>query len=199
MTHHIDAIRDDLAFMRGLASADEPGASRKGGVLLTAAGIIFGAASLVAWRAASGALPAAAVVWVWPVATGVYIGVLASTLVLFERSQGVRDRAAGVAWAGVGGAIFAILLGLQAAAATAHSPVVLAAIPTVVLALYGAGWTVAAAMSGRRWKAATAFASYAAAVAIGFLVASPSVFLAYAAALLLLAAAPGVFILLRRG
>ena len=198
MTDRIDAIRDDLAFMRGLAAV-EPGASRKGGAILSAAGLIFGAASLVNWRAASGDVPTAAANWSWLIATGAFMGVLVTALVVFKRSEGVRERASGTAWSGVGGALFSIFLGLAAAASSLHSTVVFAAVPTVVLALYGAAWTVASAMSGRRWQAAVALGCYSAATALGFLVGSPSVFLAYAAALLLLATAPGLVLLTRRG
>ena len=198
MTDRIDTIRDDLAFIRSLAVA-EPGGSRKGGVILAAAGLIFGAASLVNWRAASGALPVSMADWSWLIATGAFIGVLVTTLVVFKPSEGVRERASGMAWSGVGGALFSIFLGLNAAASVLHSTVVFAAVPTVVLALYGAAWTVASAMSGRRWQAAVALACYSAATALGFLVASPAVFLAYAVALLLLATAPGLVMLARRG
>ncbi len=198
MTDHIAAIRDDLAFMRGLAEVEEPRASRKAGVILSAAGVIFGGASLVAWRAASGALPAGVLAWAWLVATGLFVGVLVTTLIVFGRSRGVRDRATGMAWSGVGGALFAIFLGLYAAATATGGSAVFAAVPTVVLALYGAGWTVASTMSGRRWQAAVALGCYSAAAAIGFLAASAAVFLAYAAALLLLVAAPGLVLLARR-
>jgi hypothetical protein len=90
------------------------------------------------------------------------------------------------------------MLGFGTASAQLHNPGLFAATPMVILALYGAGWTVAATVSGRPWMKAVALGGYVAAVAIGFLVTSPLIFLVYAIALLLLATAPGVALMQRK-
>lgn len=197
MTDRIDAIRDDLAFMRAVSADSEPAQSRKGGLILLTAGLVFGAASLAAWCGATGRLPFAAVQGVWFIAMAVFFVALVAVLTLGPRSQGVRDRATGMAWAAMGGAIFTTVIGFQVAANVLRSPQVFAGLPTLIVALYGAGWTVSGAMSGQRWRVAVALGGYVAAVLLAFLVASPVLYLAYALALFALAAVPGL-VLLRR-
>jgi hypothetical protein len=103
-----------------------------------------------------------------------------------------------MAWTAMGWAIFAIMSGFGVASTQLHSPELFAGAPMVILALYGAGWTVAATVSGRLWMKGVALGGYVGAVAIGFLVTSPAIFLVYAAALLLLTAAPGVALMRRK-
>jgi Na+/melibiose symporter-like transporter len=66
-----------------------------------------------------------------------------------------------------------------------------------VLAVYGLGWTVASAMAGKRWLFWVGMASFAAAVALGFLANTENLYLGYAAALVLLVSLPG-YLLLRQ-
>ena len=195
----MQTIRDDLAFMRGVSAAADPGQTRKGGLILLSAGVIFGAASLAAWGGATGQLPFAVVRWVWLAAMVAFFAVLAGILTVGPRSQGVRDRATGAAWAAVGGVIFTAVIGFEVAAQVLRSTAVFAGLPTLIIALYGAGWTVSGAMSGRRWRIAVALGGYVAAVVLAFLVASPAIYLAYAAVLVGLTAVPGLVLLRGRG
>jgi hypothetical protein len=64
--------------------------------------------------------------------------------------------------------------------------------PSIVLVLYGAAWWVAASVSRLAWIRAVAAASFAAAIALGLLIGSTWVWLAYAAALILLTMVPGL-------
>ncbi len=198
MTDHIQAIRDDLAFMREMTVGDEAAASRKAGAILTTAGVVFAAASVSAWAASASLAPLWIMAWVWPASVVIFLAALAVILSRGARAQGVRDRTAGMAWTAIGWAIFAIMLGFTAASYQLHSSVLFAGTPMVILALYGAGWTVAATVSGRRWMGGVALGGYVGAIAIGFLVTNPVIFLVYAAALLLLTAAPGVALLRRQ-
>ena len=191
----LQTIRDDLAFMRGVSADADPVQTRKGGLILVAAGAIFGAASVAAWGGATGQLPLAVVRWVWLAAMAVFFVVLAAILTTGPKSQGVRDRATGVAWAAMGGVIFTAVVGFEVAAQVLRSPTVFAGLPTLIVALYGAGWTVSGAMSGRRWRIGMALAGYTAAVVLAFLVASPAIYLAYAAVLVGLTTVPGLVLL----
>jgi len=198
MTDQMQAIRDDLAFMREMSVSDEAAAARKTGAILAIGGVVFAAASVAAWAALAGLAPAWIVTWVWPGAMLVFFAPLAVILSRGARARGVRDRTVAMAWTGMGWAIIAIMLGFGAASVQLHNPELFAATPMVILALYGAGWTVAATVSGRPWMKAVALGGYVAAVAIGFLVTSPLIFLVYAIALLLLATAPGVALMQRK-
>jgi hypothetical protein len=57
------------------------------------------------------------------------------------------------------------------------------------------GWSVAAAMSGKRWLWATAIGSYLACLLAAWYSVSTSVYLVYAAALVLLAVLPGLLLM----
>jgi hypothetical protein len=64
-------------------------------------------------------------------------------------------------------------------------------IPSMILALYGAAWMVAAAVSRARWAAVASAGSYAAALGSAWLCTTNAAYLWYAAALFLLLALPG--------
>jgi hypothetical protein len=198
MTDQMQAIRDDLAFMREMTVSDEAATARKSGVILTVAGFVFAGASVLAWATTVSLAPAWTMTWVWPASMVIFCAVLILVLSRGPQARGVRDRTLGIAWAAIGWAIFAIMAGFAVASLQLHSAQLMSGAPTVILALYGAAWTVAATLSGRLWMKGVALGGYVAAVAIGFLVTSPLIFLVYAAALLLLTAAPGVVLMRRK-
>jgi hypothetical protein len=198
MTDQMQAIRDDLAFMREMSVSDEAATARKTGALLTAGGCIYAAASVEAWAASISLAPAWGQIWVWPGATLVFWAALGVILNRSPKARGVRDRTAGMVWCAVGWGVCAIEAGFWAASSTLHSYEIFVGTPTVILALYGAGWTVVATVSGRRWMWWVALGAYLGAIAIGFMVTNPLIFLAYAAALLLLIAAPGLVLMRRK-
>ena len=193
----IQGIRDDLAYMRGLAD-DGRQPSRRGGVILAAGGFAYGAASLTAWLQYTGGLPGGvAAAWIpWGAATVVFYAVLFPQLAVLKRAAGRSSTApatlSGLAWSAIGAAMFSLILAAVAANVTTRSTLVWALIPSVFLALYGTGWTVAASASGRGWMRNLGLASFASSVAIAFLAATPAVWLAYAAALVLLGGVPGL-------
>jgi hypothetical protein len=67
--------------------------------------------------------------------------------------------------------------------------------PSIVLALYGAAWSVAAAMSRATWLKFVAVASFVGAILMAVLMGSLWIWLAYAAALYLLAMVPGLVLM----
>jgi hypothetical protein len=198
MTDQMQAIRDDLAFMREMTVSDEAATARKSGLILTTAGVVFAGASVLAWATTVSLTPAWTMAWVWPASMVIFCAVLFVILSRGPQARGVRDRTLGIAWAAIGWAIFAIMMGFAVASIQLHNAQLMAGAPTVILALYGAAWTVAATLSGRLWMKVVALGGYVAAVAIAFMVTSPLIFLAYAAALLLLTAAPGVVLMRRK-
>ena len=100
---------------------------------------------------------------------------------------------AGVFWsryrrnrAAVAGAIV-----LAIAAWKLDDPVIFALLPSGILILYGAAWTLAAQMSEQKWMGYIAALAFVLAAAMAFLLRNSAIYLAYAAALLLTATLPG--------
>lgn len=197
----IQTLKDDIAFMRALAQ-EGSSAPLLGGSILVAAGLIFGAASIAHWAVVAGVLVVTP--WVFP---GIWFGALVLFLVALtvlnrriRRRPGANspgNKASGVAWASVGWTIFAIGVSLMIIAVRTGSEAVMLVFPSLILGLYGMGWSVAAAMSGKRWIWLTAIGAYAATLLVAWFAAEPTVYLAYAGALVLLAALPG-FVLMRQ-
>lgn len=197
----IQSVRDDIAFMRALAEEGTRVPLLGGGITL-AAGLIFGAASVLHWLIAEGILKVSpwALMIDW-IGSGIIFGIVCSLLIRRGNAQpgasASINRATGSVWSAVGFAIFTMFLALMAMAWITRNPAIFNLFPVLILALYGAAWTVAADLSGQLWIRIVALASFAAAVIMALLATSSFLMLAYAAALLLLAALPG-YILLRR-
>ena len=205
MTDPIDITDDgpaDIAWMRSLA---QEGASAPlgGGAILMAAGLIYGAASLVQWAAIVGLTPFSPREsnWIWVSATAVF---LIFTLIdklawsSWSRVKTATNRAARAAWTGVGVGIFATIASMAAVAWRLGEPgaVVLWLLPSVIMVFYGLGWGVSAAMMRSSRLGWLAGASLLAAPLMAAMTGSPHLYLAYALALFALMALPG-FLLMR--
>lgn len=197
----IQALKDDIAFMRALAQEGGSTPLLFGGVLV-AAGLIFGAGAVGHWLIDSQMLKvlpwAYAVNWI---GAGAVFGVVCRLILNRAKGQpgyhaGV-NRATGAAWSGVGFAIFALWLGLMATGLKTGNWAPMSAFPVVIFALYGAAWFIAGALSNTGWIKLVAFGSFAGAVVMGVLAGSPYLMLGYAAGLILLAVLPG-FVLMRQ-
>ncbi|MEW6599216.1 MAG: hypothetical protein AB1429_17200 [Pseudomonadota bacterium] len=201
MSDHTPTLHDDVAYLRDLAhqGANAPLA---GGSMLMLAGLIFGGASLISWAMARQFLPVPTV-WgnyVWIPALLVFFIAFSLVKARMIASAGVfttNNRAVGAVWAGVGWSIMAFLFAVMAACWRLHMAAPSAMITPFILAVYGIGWLVSAAMSPAKWVYAMAWGSFIAAIIMGFLADSPDLLLAYTVALVLLAALPG-FILMRQ-
>ncbi|MFZ5669024.1 MAG: hypothetical protein ACOY4K_05995 [Pseudomonadota bacterium] len=201
MTDPMQTLKDDIAFMRALAQ-EGAGAPLLGGSILVAAGLIFSAASVLHWAMLTGLLALSP--WAFPViwfgALGIFLGAL---WLLNRRIRGrpgasrPGNRATGVAWAAAGWAIFTIGVSLMIVSVRARTEAPMLVFPSLILGLYGLGWSVAAAMSGKGWLWATAIGAYGATLLVAWFAIDPAVYLIYAAALVLLAAVPG-FVLMRQ-
>ena len=197
----MQAIKDDLAYMRALADEGRR-APLLGGSILVVAGLVYGAASVAHWAIVSGALDVhrAALSVVWGVAVLVF---MAALFIIKGRLAGrpgalaISNKAYGIAWGGLGAACFGLALSLIVASLRMNDAIFMGLFPPVILSLYGAGWLVAAGLSDRRWLRWVGFASVAAAVGTAWMLGQDEQWLVYAAALVLLAALPG-FALMRQ-
>lgn len=195
----LQSVRDDIAFMRALAEEGSQ-VPMLGGGISAAAGLIFGVASILHWMIQSDILRVTP--WVFPavwIGAGAIFGVICTILIKRTRGQAgansAVNKATGSAWSSVGFAIFTTFLGMVAIAYVTKSEQVFYIFPVMILALYGAAWSVAADMSGKTWIRLVALASFAGAVLMGLLTNHPMQMLAYAGALLLLAFVPGMILL----
>ena len=195
----LQSVRDDIAFMRALAEEGSQAPLLGGGVSL-AAGLVFGMASVVHWLIIRDILrlPSWALMVVW-VAAGIAFGLVFAMLIRRVNGQpganSAINKATGSAWSAVGFAIFTMFVALGGMAYATKNAQLFNVFPVMILALYGAAWTVAADLTRRSWIRIVALGSFAAAILMGFLATSPYLMLAYAAALILLAAVPGLILM----
>lgn len=151
----MQTLKDDIAFMRALAQEGSAVPLLFGGTMV-AAGLIFGLASVGHWLMVSGTLKVPSPWYLmgnW-VAAGAVFGVICTLLLRRAKSRpgytASVNKATGAAWSGVGFAIFACWAGMTAIGLTTGDWQVMNMFPVLILALYGAAWFVAAAMSGER-------------------------------------------------
>lgn len=196
MTEEMKAIRDDIAFMRALAEEGRQ-APLLGGGILVAAGLIFGLASLLQWAIMVDVLRlsgwASLIIWL---TSGAIFGVAATYIIRRANgrpgAQAVVNRATGSAWSAVGFTIFVIWLALAVIGYRTRDAAVMNIFPLIILALYGAAWSIAASMTRKGWMRLTSLGCFAGAVGLGFLADSPHMLLAYAACLGAFAILPGL-------
>lgn len=199
MTDDVKAIRDDLAFLRALAE-DGRRTPLLGGSLLAAAGGCYGLASFVQWLILARiiAIPPVSLFGVWILAVAVHLSIQARLTRRLAVKPGVdstANRASRDVWNAVGVGCFVLFAALAVASWTARTGVLIGFAPSIVLVLYGAAWWVAASVSGLAWIRAVAAGAFATAIVLGLLIGSTWVWLAYAAALVLLALVPGLVLM----
>jgi len=195
-------LKDDIAFMRALAQEGSTTPLLFGRVMV-AAGLVFGAGAVGHWLIVSGVLrvPSPWFLTLNWLATGLVFAAIFIRVMRHARKQpgfgAGLNKAVGAAWTGVGFAIFTMWLGMTAIGAVTGDWQVMNMFPVLIFALYGAAWYVAGQLGGKGWIKVLAFASFAAAVAMGALTGNPYQMLGYAACLVLLATVPG-WILMRQ-
>ena len=196
MVHDVQTIRDDLAFMRALAQEGRR-APLLIGYGLVASGLIFGAAALFCWLVDVRVL-AISRWWegaVWPIAIVVFMPAVrwwrACSLRDAPGASAVTNRAVGAAMRGLGYAMLTLMFASWALAYALHTTIVFAMFPPVVLAVYGAAWMVAAAMSEVSWLRWVAAGCFAASVVAGFTTPQSYGFLVFAGLLAAVTALPG--------
>ncbi|MBX7248784.1 MAG: hypothetical protein K1X35_06970 [Caulobacteraceae bacterium] len=196
----IQSVKDDIAFMRALA-AEGQRTPLLGGSILAAAGLIFGVASLAYWALLTGILQLPhgwGSFGIWMGALAIFFGVLAVLNRRIGGKPGARspaNKASGAAWSAVGFSIFALALGYGFAGWRLQSEDVMMTFPSVIFALYGAGWAVASAMSAKKWLWWVALGSWAMSPVLGWFAGQDALYLVYAAGLFGLTLIPGVVLL----
>lgn len=71
--------------------------------------------------------------------------------------------------------------------------------PSLILAVYGAGWSATAVIAGQSWLRGVAAGAFAGALAVAAMIDSPVLLLLYGLLILLLVALPGWVLLRREG
>ena len=195
MSHSVDDIRADIAYMKEVVEGG--GGSLRGGLILLAAGALFGGASLVGFAQTMGVLhlPTMAPMWLPLGAMALFFIALALVTVMTpSEPRTPANRAIGTVWSGVGWAIGALVLAGFGAMNAVHTSAVFALFSPVVLVLYGAAWMVSHAMTRQPFQLWISLGCYGAGVATGFLAASPFMPLVLALALFAFAAIPGALL-----
>lgn len=196
MTDQNQSLRDDIAFLRGLAEAGQA-RPMAGASILVAAGVVFGSASLIVWflNAVQGVTANWLYSTVWGVAFVTYMAFLFLRIRAMPRERGTLQAATGVAWSGLGWAIFFVGASLGVMSWRLHFPNLMFAFPSVIIALYGAGWFIAAVLLRKRWLHLVAAGSFAASVGNAWCAGDATIWLVYGASLFLLMAAPGLILM----
>lgn len=187
------AIRDDLAFLRGLTQDDARGLARDG-VVMVVLGVVFGVVNLLYWLIFTDQAPALRPMsmWLWVIGLVAFFGVAGFVSARLPRPTGAASRAMAAAWSGTGLALVAPNVGLVLAGARLGNPqLVLWIFPIILFTLYGAAWAVAFAVKRRAWFAVVATGCFAAAFVEGLLYSSPHQWLALSIGLVLWVAIPG--------
>lgn len=196
----IQSLRDDIAFIKALAQEGRK-APLLGGSILVLAGAVFGLASVGHWAISAGVLTAPPYMFsvMWGVATLVFLTGLFALNARIDRRPGAAssvNKAAGAAWAAVGGAIFTLgLAGVIVGQRLDMIEYLAAYFPSMIVALYGTGWLVSGEMASKSWIKFLAFAAFGFAVLLAFAAGDPLQYLLYAAALFCLALVPGLILM----
>lgn len=197
----IQTLKDDIAYMKTLADEGATG-PLIGGSTLVAAGLIFGIASLGEWAGATGLIVLDGIqhLYLWG-AAGLVFAVTLTVLIHRQKGRpGVMspaNRAFGTAWMGVGLAIFSMAVALSLLGYKTQSNLPGLVFPSLIFALYGAGWAVSAAMSGQKWLWWPAYGSWLLAPVLAWFVDDSSLYLVYAIGLVFLALVPGLMLMRR--
>ena len=194
MSEQNTTLREDIAFIRAMAE-DGRRNSLRGGPVMVASGLIFGTASLLIWGGLeTGYGTPGQLNLIWPVSAVLFF----ICLFFFLRSLPKGEKQAstmGMAWSGLGWAIFICVLSLILMAVRTNQGVAAAAISPVILSFYGAAWCIAGAIAHKRWPYGFGFASFAAALVNAWVVPNGDLmFLVYAISLYALVAFPGVLL-----
>ncbi len=201
MTDQNDQVAD-IAWLRNLA---EDGAKTpyRGGSVLMAAGVIYGAGAVLHWLYLSGAISGDASVtgFIWMGATALFLATLTILLLRMRGANATRTtahRVVSTVWACVGWAIFVLFASMMVGSVRMGDGQGVGGmwlVPSIIMVFYGLGWAVTASLfgNGRLWW--LSIGSFIAAPALAAFAGSHDQYLAYAASLFLLMALPGYLLM----
>lgn len=199
-THDPNTLYGDIAYIKALAQAGFS-APLQNGMILVAAGLIFGTASVVHWSIINklvGLGPTAiAIAWL---ASAVVFG-----LVMFFQIRSIHqnpmaqnhtNQASGSVWTAAGYGIFTLFVVLILAGARLNmTEVLMNLIAPGVMLFYGIAWSSSAMICRKGWMHGVAMGCFAMAALLGWFIQDPNQMLVYAAALILLATVPGLILM----
>jgi len=191
------SLKDDLAFLRGLAGDDRL-ALAYSGLTLALVGATFGTVTFIYWLIFAGfAGLAHAAFWLW--AAGLAVMLVTGQLItrrLPKSPATAGGRGMAGALTGAYGGLTVAGLALLVGGVRIHQPaLVLWVFPILLFTLYGAAWIVAYAVKRRAAFAVVALGCFAAAFAEGWTMSRPESWLVLSAGLFALVLAPGVAIM----
>lgn len=195
MTDQNQSLRDDIAFLRGLAEAgrDRP---MMGGSILAATGLIYGGASLAVWLGQTeNALRPLGVSIIWLGALALQVIVLVVLLRRMPRTGAGGQATAGMAWSYLGAAILMMGVSVTIVGYRLALPNLMLVFPSVLMALYGAGWFIAAFATRQAWLKIVGYAAFAMSLVNAWFVDGPVIWLVYGVSLLGLLTVPGVILM----
>lgn len=190
-----DTLHDDISYLRKLAESGRSGPIL-GGIFLAAAGVIFGAASVLDFAAMRGMFPVRG--------TELWLGASAAFaliwLALFFRMRFSNTKAAPSQTNAIFGAIWlacapGVLVAFGTTVLIAHQSnnlAILSAYVPVIYAFYGTAWFASAALARRSWMFLASVGSFAFAFVIALFSNSDYESLVMGGGLLLLLTLPGL-------
>ncbi len=198
MTDEMQAIRDDLAFLKSLAADDGP-LPRAMGLQLLIPGVLYGLAAVLAWAIMRGVVPLpasfAGQLGLWP--TVIYMPILLLLIVMTRRPPpGTATRAVVAAWSGVGLTTLSMVAAIFIGGARLHVDGIWQIWTSICFSLWGLAWWVLAVL--RRDKAwfVVAAGSLLTAVINACLVGTPEHILVCGIGILFWLGGPGLIIAL---
>ena len=198
MTDQIQSLRDDLAFLKTVAS-DEGRLPWSLGTSFLAAGVIFGLPVAAAWAQVRGLVAAGPwQLWMWIGATVLFTGFQLALTKLGPKPQpgASLGRAFLPTWSGMGLITVVMVTVFFIAAARLHLWSIFEIWAAVCFALWGgAWWGVAMLRPGRGWMW-VALGSFATAIANALLIGSSNEILGCALGVMVWLGAPGLMIML---
>lgn len=194
MTGVEQRLHEDIAYLRSMTEHGGRPALVDGPILVFV-GALFGAASILGWLLGASQQEPVYGRWLWVATFAVFIVGMPILIRRAGRRPGASapaNRAAGMAWAGVGMAIFTMMIALWIVAWRTRSPDALWMMAPAVMALYGVAWFTCAAVSRERWVWLPAVGSLAAAVISALFATSQLSTLVNGLLILAIALVPGI-------
>lgn len=189
----MSSLEEDLAYLRDL-TRDDPGATRRTGAILIAAGIIFGLSAVRGWAHQRGMLPWAPP-WIGlPPFDAILLFVVSMALIVRRypaQPANAASRALSTALNSMGVAVVVVTVALAAAARALQDWTLFGAFPSILFAMYGSAWWVVHAVTRERWTIFVIIAAFTCALAGALLAARPEAWLVLAIGLWLVVALPG--------
>jgi hypothetical protein len=194
----IQSMKDEIAYIKALAEEGRRTPMLGGGILI-AAGLIFGAASIMHWLIDADVLvlPPVAFAALWG---GAMLLFFVTLFTLIGRNKGrpgaasTVNRATGAAWMGVGLLIFVMAVSMAVISWRLQSPVPTLMFPSMIFAAYGSAWAVSATMTRSRWQWWLAIGAWISAPLLAALTGTTWIWLAYGAGLFAFALIPGLIL-----